>query len=555
MAVFRIEKTRDYTVMSNHHLKDRTLTLKSKGLLSMMLSLPDEWNYTTRGLAAICREGVDSIGAALKELETHGYIRRTQLRDEKGKITDTEYVIYEMPQCEPPSSPGTPLPGTAKPYTENPDMGIPDTAEPCTENPAQLNTKKSSKETSKTDLSSTELSNPIQSNPPTPAGARMGTDRMGARECYREVILDNIEYSYLVQDSHIDREQLDEIVDLIVDVLAHGLMDEADKKQVSTLLQSGRSNSEIAYWLSRAYSGEIETLDLETGDIADYRTTAQGIELEVMDAEEKRLAVLYFRWDEVAPLLRGMYARQLDGFGQERSEPVAEAPALHSETVAVYPGDKNNLPYDVVVERLHIEEPEPPAPVTEPEKTFEEVLDEHPVSIQVNGQWQTFPNAKAAEEASYEEYKANLLRNAQNFRITDEHLGEGGPKAKFQANINAIRLLKNLEAAGQQASPEQQEVLSRYVGWGGLADAFDPEKPAWAFEYAQLKELLTPEEYAAARSSTLNAHYTSPTVIQAIYEAVGRMGFETGNILEPSMGVGNCLTSYPMITGLIWRLN
>ena len=214
MAVFRIEKTRDYTVMSNHHLKDRTLTLKSKGLLSMMLSLPDEWNYTTRGLAAICREGVDSIGAALKELENHGYIRRTQLRDEKGKITDTEYVIYEMPQCKPPSSPGTPLPGTAKPYTENPDMGIPDTEEPCTENPVQLNTNQT-----KTDLSSTEISNPIPSNPPTPTGARMGMDRMGARECYREVILDNIEYSYLVQDSHIDREQLDEIVDLIVDTV------------------------------------------------------------------------------------------------------------------------------------------------------------------------------------------------------------------------------------------------------------------------------------------------------------------------------------------------
>ena len=223
----------------------------------------------------------------------------------------------------------------------------------------------------------------------------------------------------------------------------------------------------------------------------------------------------------------------------------AESPAFHSETVAVYPGEKNNLPYDVVVERLHIEEPESPAPVTESEKPFEEVLDEHPVSIQVNGQWQTFPNAKAAEEASYEEYKANLRRNAQNFRITDEHLGEGGPKAKFQANVNAIRLLKELEAAGQQASPEQQEVLSRYVGWGGLSDAFDPEKPAWALEYAQLKELLTPEEYAAARSSTLNAHYTSPTVIQAIYEAVGRMGFETGNILEPSMGVGNFFGMLP----------
>ena len=329
------------------------------------------------------------------------------------------------------------------------------------------------------------------------------------------------------------------------DVLAHGLMDEADKKQIFTLLQSGRSNSEIAYWLSRAYSGEIETLNLETGDIADYRTTAQGIELEVMDAEEKRLAMLYFRWDEVAPLLRGMYARQLDGFGQEQPEPAAESPAFHSETVAVYPGDKNHLPYDVVVERLHIEEPEPPAPVTEPEKTFEEVLDEHPVSIQVNGQWQIFPNAKDVEEASYEEYKANLRRNAKNFRITDEHLGEGGPKAKFQENVNAIRLLKELEAAGQQASPEQQEVLSRYVGWGGLSDAFDPEKPVWALEYAQLKELLTPEEYAAARSSTLNAHYTSPTVIQAIYEAVDRMGFETGNILEPSMGVGNFFGMLP----------
>ena len=329
------------------------------------------------------------------------------------------------------------------------------------------------------------------------------------------------------------------------DVLSHGLMDEADKKQVFTLLQSGRSNSEIAYWLSRNYPREIETLNLETGDIADYRTTTQGMELEVMDAEEKRLAVLYFRWDEVAPLLRGMYARQLDGFGQEQPQPSAESPAFHSETVAVYPGDKNHLPYDVVVERLHIEEPEPPAPVTEPEKTFEEVLDEHPVSIQVNGQWQTFPNAKAAEEASYEEYKANLRRNAQNFRITDEHLGEGGPKAKFQANVNAIRLLKELEAAGQQASPEQQEVLSRYVGWGGLSDAFDPEKPVWALEYAQLKELLTPEEYAAARSSTLNAHYTSPTVIQAIYEAVDRMGFETGNILEPSMGVGNFFGMLP----------
>lgn len=375
-----------------------------------------------------------------------------------------------------------------------------------------------------------------------PTGMVYPIYRAERKEQFEQLLRADRRNAYYTEFLPVDPDKADQD---LRDVLVHGLMDEADKQQISTLLQSGRSNSEIAYWLSRAYSGEIETLNLETGDIADYRTTAQGMELEVLDAEEKRLAVLYFRWDEVAPLLRGMYTRQLDGFGQERPEPAAESPTFHSETVAVYPGDKNNLPYDVVVERLHIEGPEPPAPVTEPEKTFEEVLDEHPVSIQVNGQWQTFPNAKAAEEASYEEYKANLRRNAQNFRITDEHLGEGGPKAKFQANIEAIKLLKYLEGTTGQATPEQQEVLSRYVGWGGLSDAFDPEKPAWASEYAQLKELLTPEEYAAARSSTLNAHYTSPTVIQAIYEAVGRMGFETGNILEPSMGVGNFFGMLP----------
>ena len=375
-----------------------------------------------------------------------------------------------------------------------------------------------------------------------PTGMVYPIYRAERKEQFEQLLRADRRNAYYTEFLPIDPDKADQD---LRDVLAHGLMYEADKKQISTLLQSGRSNSEIAYWLSRAYSGEIETLNLETGDIADYRTTAQGIELEVMDAEEKRLAMLYFRWDEVASLLRGMYARQQDGFGQEQPQPATESPTFHSETMAVYPGDKNNLPYDVVVERLHIEEPEPPAPVTESEKLFEEVLDEHPVSIQVNGQWQTFPNAKAAEEASYEEYKDNLRRNAQNFRITDEHLGEGGPKAKFQANVNAIRLLKELEAAGQQASPEQQEVLSRYVGWGGLSDAFDPEKPAWALEYAQLKELLTTEEYAAARGSTLNAHYTSPTVIQAIYEAVDRMGFETGNILEPSMGVGNFFGMLP----------
>ena len=329
------------------------------------------------------------------------------------------------------------------------------------------------------------------------------------------------------------------------DVLAHGLIGEADKAELSQLLHNGKSNREVALWLSRAYPNIVETMELETGDTADYRTTPEGIELEVLDAEEKRLAMLFFRWDEVAPLLRGLYARQLDGFGQERPEPAAETPAYHAETVAVYPGDKNHLPYDVVVQTLRTDEPEPPAPAIEPEKTLDEVLDEHPISIQVNGEWQTFPNARAAEEAAYGEYKENLRRSAENFHITDDHLGEGGPKAKFQANVEAIKLLKYLEKTTGQATPEQQQVLSRYVGWGGLADAFDPDKESWSKEYSQLKELLTPEEYAAARGSTLNAHYTSPTVIRAIYEAVGRMGFETGNILEPSCGVGNFFGMLP----------
>ena len=161
------------------------------------------------------------------------------------------------------------------------------------------------------------------------------------------------------------------------------------------------------------------------------------------------------------------------------------------------------------------------------------------VYIPVDGEWQGFPSIAAAEEAALEEFQKETRRGARNFRITDEHLGEGGAKTKCRANIEAIRLLKYLEENGFQASPEQQEVLSRYVGWGGIPEVFDENKPDWSKEYAELKSLLTPEEYEAARGSTLNAHYTSPAVIKAIYEAVGSMGFEGGRILEPSMGVGN----------------
>ena len=161
------------------------------------------------------------------------------------------------------------------------------------------------------------------------------------------------------------------------------------------------------------------------------------------------------------------------------------------------------------------------------------------VYIPVDGEWQGFSSVAAAQNAALEEFRKETRRGARNFRITDEHLGEGGAKAKCRANIEAIQLLKYLERNGFQASPEQQDKLSGYVGWGGIPEVFDESKSEWSKEYAELKALLTPEEYEAARGSTLNAHYTSPTVIRAIYEAVGGMGFEGGRILEPSMGVGN----------------
>ena len=172
----------------------------------------------------------------------------------------------------------------------------------------------------------------------------------------------------------------------------------------------------------------------------------------------------------------------------------------------------------------------------------DEELDELPISTVIDGEVQTFPDAAALDEALNAE---PAPEPAGNFRITDDHLGEGGAKQKYARNIEAIRTLFKLEQEHRGATAEEQQVLSQYVGWGGLADAFDPGKDSWAKVYAELKGLLSEDEYAAARSSTLNAHYTSPTVIRSIYDAVERMGFRSGNILEPSMGVGNFFGMLP----------
>jgi hypothetical protein len=207
MAVFRIERTRDYTVMSNHHLRNANLSLKAKGLLSMMLSLPEDWNYTTRGLAKICKEGVDAIGAALRELEAAGYIVRHKLRDRQGRISDTEYVIYEQPQLRKPD--------TDSPDTENPDMVKPDT-----EKPAELNIEKSNTEKSITYGSSTD-SIPFRETAAARPPERKGRDAMSVTEIenYRELILENIEYDCLKQRYPLYLDDLNEIVELLVETV------------------------------------------------------------------------------------------------------------------------------------------------------------------------------------------------------------------------------------------------------------------------------------------------------------------------------------------------
>ena len=212
MAVFRIERTRDYTVMSNHHLRDKALSLKSKGLLSMMLSLPEDWNYTTRGLAKICKEGVDAIGGALRELESAGYIVRHQMRDRQGRISDTEYVIYEQPQ---PKAPDTPQPDTASPGTKNPYL-----ADPDTEKPAELNIEKSRTQKSNTQGSSTD-SIPFRGTAADKPPERKGRDAMSVEEMqsYRDLVLENIEYDHLCREFATYREDLDEIVELIVETV------------------------------------------------------------------------------------------------------------------------------------------------------------------------------------------------------------------------------------------------------------------------------------------------------------------------------------------------
>ena len=246
---------------------------------------------------------------------------------------------------------------------------------------------------------------------------------------------------------------------------------------------------------------ELEKLEDVLARAVEFDYWSKSIE-HAADADALEVVALDYRWAEDLNLSDEQQDALWSQIETRRAQLTAH-PTFATEPVAAYPAEETHLPYDVVVEKLHIEPPiEPPA-----------------------------------QEAP--------APPARNFRISDSHLGEGGPKQKFARNVEAIRTLQTLENENRNATPEEQEILSRYVGWGGLADAFDPDKDSWAKEYTQLKELLSPEEYAAARASTLNAHYTSPTVIHAIYDAVEKMGFQTGNILEPACGVGNFFGMLP----------
>ena len=305
------------------------------------------------------------------------------------------------------------------------------------------------------------------------------------------------------------------------DLLMNGILTPDIRDEVRELFRQGGGNAAIGAYLSNVFAAsDADTMTLEDGTEADFITSRSGFQAQVHG--EKGVHALGLLWPDAAPVLRAVFLEEAQAQSRtqaqaeqtisvqepevsqpEQTPPEAakpEQPQFTTETVAFYPGEKSQLPYDIEIQTIRTTEPEPPMPQRPP---------------------------------------------AENFRITDDNLGTGGAKAKFRANMDAINLLKELEFDGRQATPEEQDVLSKYVGWGGLADAFDESKDNWKDEFAELYATLSPEEYAAARASTLNAHYTSPTVIRAIYDAVENMGFQTGNILEPSMGVGNFFGMLP----------
>ncbi len=307
------------------------------------------------------------------------------------------------------------------------------------------------------------------------------------------------------------------------EALTFGLLEQRDKEHIAGYFRENEGNTRIAQRLSETYAGTSDTMELTTGETADFFTTTTGFEVDIHDKfNSKRNA----SWEEITSILRTLYQREQDGFSHE---PVLREPANLDGKPSYEAGDHAVLDYG-----------------------GQELSGTVGYVGEKDGRIDTAPYSWSHEVISRDTFENGIRQDernaalftpeqpaAENFRITDDHLGEGGAKTKYGYNIATIRTLKTIEAEGRTATPDEQETLSRYVGWGGIPQAFDPNNTAWSKEYTELVGALTAEEYEMARASTLNSHYTSPTVIRAIYEAVGNMGFQTGNILEPACGVGN----------------
>ena len=382
--------------------------------------------------------------------------------------------------------------------------------------------------------------------------------RAESRENFERLLHMDPRNDHIVQYLSADMSRVN---DDFREVLTGHLLTDRDKDYISGWLRSGENNRGIAQRLSLVFASRAETVTLETGDIADYFTSTISMAVEIQDKFGTKLSL---SWEAVAPILRAMYQQELDGFTHE---PVRREPVELEGKLSYQVGDKVAFAYgdhDVVGTIESIGEldilihtgPYAWSHETVSRDFFEDALrhDERNADLftQKMPEQETpevaAPNTSAQPNVSEFHSSQNPPIPAQpvqqvpvyeNFRITDDNLGVGGPRVKYQMNVAAIRTLKQIEAEGRSATAAEQEVLSRYVGWGGVPDAFDKNKTSWLKEYDELKELLTPEEYKSAMSSTLNAHYTSPMVIKAIYETIGSMGFETGKILEPSCGVGN----------------
>ena len=326
------------------------------------------------------------------------------------------------------------------------------------------------------------------------------------------------------------------------EVLTKHLLTDRDKGYISQWLRSGENNRGISMRLSETFASRAETVTLETGDIADYFTSTISMEVEIQDKFGTKLAQ---SWEAVAPILRALWLQELDGFSHE---PVQREPVNLEGKLSYQVGDKVAFAYgdhDVngTIEhigdlgiRIHT------GPYAWSHQLVEKDFFEDAVRHDERNAGLFTPEVpeQVAQKAPAPVVpEPGAISAAGNFRITDDSLGVGSPKEKFRRNMDAINTLKGIELEGRSATSAEQEVLSRYVGWGGLPDAFDPDKPKWADEFLELQAALTPEEYASARASTLNAHFTRPAIIRAIYEVVENMGFRTGNILEPSCGVGN----------------